>query len=176
MSHEEPGARVFLQPSSLPTPSRPRCAQPEFTPQTPRGSRPHCPYAFLPRSPRLSFSNPGIWTGWSLSTRTTRSARPLLASPPPACTRRPRTAREPFLTLACSCSCLGVLSTQAYTYFKRYPLDKPFYKALVRDAKPAPIPRERSLTTLAPRLAGRRALVRFASGCGLLWALTSGKG
>lgn len=54
--------------------------------------------------------------------------------------RRPRTAREPFLTLACSCSCLGVLSTQAYTYFKRYPLDKPFYKALVRAAKPVAYP------------------------------------
>lgn len=30
-----------------------------------------------------------IWTGWSLSTRTTRSARPLLALPHPACMHRP---------------------------------------------------------------------------------------
>ncbi|KAL1950560.1 hypothetical protein VTO73DRAFT_5684 [Trametes versicolor] len=36
-----------------------------------------------------------------------------------------------FAGFAASSICLGVLSTQAYTYFKRYPLDKPFYKALV---------------------------------------------
>ncbi|KAL7279869.1 hypothetical protein ACG7TL_006278 [Trametes sanguinea] len=36
-----------------------------------------------------------------------------------------------FAGFAASSICLGVLSTQAYTYFKRYPLDKVFYKALV---------------------------------------------
>ncbi|CDO74441.1 hypothetical protein BN946_scf184972.g8 [Trametes cinnabarina] len=36
-----------------------------------------------------------------------------------------------FAGFAASSICLGVLSTQAYTYFKRYPLDKPFYKGLV---------------------------------------------
>ncbi|KAI0632215.1 hypothetical protein C8Q77DRAFT_909353 [Trametes polyzona] len=36
-----------------------------------------------------------------------------------------------FAGFAASSICLGVLSTQAYTYFKRYPLDKPFYKFLV---------------------------------------------
>ncbi|KAI9058474.1 hypothetical protein FKP32DRAFT_1680873 [Trametes sanguinea] len=36
-----------------------------------------------------------------------------------------------FAGFAASSICLGVLSTQAYTYFKRYPLDKVFYKGLV---------------------------------------------
>ncbi|KAI0826901.1 hypothetical protein BC628DRAFT_1418951 [Trametes gibbosa] len=36
-----------------------------------------------------------------------------------------------FAGFAASTICLGVLSTQAYTYFRRYPLDKPFYKGLV---------------------------------------------
>ncbi|KAH9851829.1 hypothetical protein C2E23DRAFT_732426 [Lenzites betulinus] len=36
-----------------------------------------------------------------------------------------------FAGFAASTVCLGVLSTQAYTYFRRYPLDKPFYKGLV---------------------------------------------
>ncbi|KAI0335801.1 hypothetical protein GY45DRAFT_703731 [Cubamyces sp. BRFM 1775] len=36
-----------------------------------------------------------------------------------------------FAGFAASSICLGVLSTQAYTYFKRYPLDKLFYKYLV---------------------------------------------
>ncbi|KAI0667616.1 hypothetical protein C8Q78DRAFT_981628 [Trametes maxima] len=36
-----------------------------------------------------------------------------------------------FAGFAASSICLGVLSTQAYSYFKRYPLDKPFYKILV---------------------------------------------
>ncbi|KAI0657330.1 hypothetical protein C8Q70DRAFT_919562 [Cubamyces menziesii] len=40
-----------------------------------------------------------------------------------------------FAGFAASSICLGVLSTQAYTYFKRYPLDKLFYKYLVRVAK-----------------------------------------
>ncbi|KAH9891742.1 hypothetical protein C8Q73DRAFT_650522 [Cubamyces lactineus] len=39
-----------------------------------------------------------------------------------------------FAGFAASSICLGVLSTQAYTYFKRYPLDKQFYKYLVRVA------------------------------------------
>ena len=29
-------------------------------------------------------------------------------------------------------SCLGILTMQTYSYFKRYPHDKPFYKLLVR--------------------------------------------
>ncbi|EMD40024.1 hypothetical protein CERSUDRAFT_81328 [Gelatoporia subvermispora B] len=36
-----------------------------------------------------------------------------------------------FIGFAVSSVCFGVLSTQAYTYIKRYPLDRPFYKALV---------------------------------------------
>ncbi|KAI0712261.1 hypothetical protein C8Q76DRAFT_845525 [Earliella scabrosa] len=36
-----------------------------------------------------------------------------------------------FVGFAASSLCLGILSTQAYSYFKRYPLDKPFYKCLV---------------------------------------------
>ncbi|RPD77708.1 hypothetical protein L226DRAFT_568724 [Lentinus tigrinus ALCF2SS1-7] len=36
-----------------------------------------------------------------------------------------------FAGFAASSLCLGVLSTQAYSYFKRYPLDKRFYKWLV---------------------------------------------
>ncbi len=28
--------------------------------------------------------------------------------------------------------CLGIQSMQTYSYFKRYPLDKPLYKLLVR--------------------------------------------
>ncbi|OBZ68986.1 hypothetical protein A0H81_11330 [Grifola frondosa] len=36
-----------------------------------------------------------------------------------------------FAGYAASSICLGVLSTQAYTYYKRYPLDRGFYKALV---------------------------------------------
>lgn len=88
---------------------------------------------------RLSFSSAGIWIGWRLSripsARTTRSARPLLASPRPACTRLPCRGCWLYTHRGALPSCLGVLSTQAYTYFKRYPLDKPFYKLLVRDAK-----------------------------------------
>ncbi|TFK93089.1 hypothetical protein K466DRAFT_161092 [Polyporus arcularius HHB13444] len=36
-----------------------------------------------------------------------------------------------FVGFAASSLCLGILSTQAYSYFKRYPLDKRFYKLLV---------------------------------------------
>ncbi|OCH91896.1 hypothetical protein OBBRIDRAFT_727911 [Obba rivulosa] len=36
-----------------------------------------------------------------------------------------------FIGFAVSSVCFGVLSTQAFTYLKRYPLDRPFYKALV---------------------------------------------
>ncbi|KAI0769987.1 hypothetical protein C8Q74DRAFT_1369224 [Fomes fomentarius] len=36
-----------------------------------------------------------------------------------------------FAGFAASSLCLGILSTQAYSYFKRYPLDKLFYKLLV---------------------------------------------
>ncbi|KAI0754875.1 hypothetical protein C8Q80DRAFT_1266413 [Daedaleopsis nitida] len=36
-----------------------------------------------------------------------------------------------FIGFAVSSLCLGILSTQVYSYFKRYPLDKTFYKLLV---------------------------------------------
>jgi len=36
-----------------------------------------------------------------------------------------------FIGFGVSCVLLGTLSTQMYTYFRRYPLDKPFYKCLV---------------------------------------------
>ncbi|KAI0647960.1 hypothetical protein C8Q79DRAFT_1008335 [Trametes meyenii] len=44
---------------------------------------------------------------------------------------RDNTFGAAFAGFAASSICLGVLSTQAYSYFKRYPLDKPFYKILV---------------------------------------------
>ncbi|CCM01171.1 uncharacterized protein FIBRA_03219 [Fibroporia radiculosa] len=36
-----------------------------------------------------------------------------------------------FIGFGASCVLLGTLSTQMYTYFCRYPLDRPFYKCLV---------------------------------------------
>ncbi|OSX59764.1 hypothetical protein POSPLADRAFT_1059065 [Postia placenta MAD-698-R-SB12] len=37
----------------------------------------------------------------------------------------------PFVGFGFSCLLLGTLSTQMYTYFRRYPQDRPFYKGLV---------------------------------------------
>ncbi|KAH9936183.1 uncharacterized protein B0H18DRAFT_315389 [Fomitopsis serialis] len=36
-----------------------------------------------------------------------------------------------FIGFGCSCVLLGTLSSQMYQYFRRYPQDRPFYKALV---------------------------------------------
>ncbi|THG98803.1 hypothetical protein EW026_g3441 [Hermanssonia centrifuga] len=36
-----------------------------------------------------------------------------------------------FVGFACSCVVFGIVCTQMWTYFQRYPLDRPFYKVLV---------------------------------------------
>ena len=59
-------------------------------------------------------------------------------------------------------SCLGILTMQTYSYFKRYPHDKPFYKLLVRRVACCHSLLNTSLTPRCSRLLGGFAMVRVA--------------
>ena len=57
-------------------------------------------------------------------------------------------------------SCLGILSMQTYSYFKRYPHDKPFYKLLVRRFPTAIVVKLSLIRRLYASRTGRLAVVR----------------
>lgn len=68
---------------------------------------------------------------------------PSLASPPLHCTSQSTSlplAVDPDRKLTgrvYRCSIFGILSVQCYTYYHRYPLDRTFYRVLVRIRSPA---------------------------------------
>lgn len=90
--------------------------------------------AISPSLPVLSFRSPE-WSAW---TSTQHSEQPSSASQLLHCTSQ--TISLPLAVglgcmltgLTLCCSIFGILSMQCYTYYHRYPLDRPFYKILVR--------------------------------------------
>jgi len=80
------------------------------------------------------------WTG---QTFTQHSEQPSLVSPLLHCTSQsislPLVAGSGCRLTDClfCCSIFGILSMQCYTYYHRYPLDRPFYKILVRSRSSA---------------------------------------
>lgn len=60
---------------------------------------------------------------------------------PPASTTIDNTLGAVLVGFACACCVYGILVTQVFTYFSRYPGDRPVYKFLVSTSSILPITR-----------------------------------